>query len=147
MGPAGVLQEIVQLIGKDSLDEAGKVTLDVAKMIREDFLQQNSFTPYDRYCPLWKTIAMIKNIVTYHDLAQKAVTVGMGVSSSTQSALGETERKASLMSIKQHMAPTLAKLSMQKMRDVSNVHEEEENKQYFKDIHDEIIAAFSTLTY
>lgn len=40
--------EIVQLVGKDSLAESDKVTLEVAKMIREDFLAQNSFTPYDR---------------------------------------------------------------------------------------------------
>lgn len=142
------LQEIVQLIGKDSLDESGKVTLEVAKMIKEDFLQQNSFTDYDRYCPLWKTIAMIKNIITFHDLAQKVVTVGTGASSSSsQNTLGETEHKATLAAIREHMAPTLAKMSMMKMRNVSNIHEQEQNEKYFRDLRDEIIAGFSTLTY
>mmetsp|Transcript_30389 Transcript_30389/g.116488 ORF Transcript_30389/g.116488 Transcript_30389/m.116488 type:complete len:277 (-) Transcript_30389:527-1357(-) len=47
------LMEIVQLVGKDSLAESDKVTLEVAKMIREDFLAQNSFTPYDRYESPW----------------------------------------------------------------------------------------------
>lgn len=41
------LQEYVQLVGKDSLSEEQKATLDFAKFIKEDFLQQNAFTPYD----------------------------------------------------------------------------------------------------
>merc|ERR1711998_744442 len=41
------LQEIVQLVGKDSLSEDQKCTLDIAKIIREDFLQQNGFTEFD----------------------------------------------------------------------------------------------------
>merc|ERR1740123_2172588 len=41
------LQEIVQLVGKDSLSEDQKCTLEVAKIIREDFLQQNGFSPHD----------------------------------------------------------------------------------------------------
>jgi V-type H+-transporting ATPase subunit A len=139
------LSEIVQLVGKDSLDESGKVTLDVAKMIREDFLQQNSYTDYDRYCPLWKTIAMIRNIVTFHDLAQKAVTIG--TTSASASALGETEHKASYMHIKSHTADVLAKLSMMKMVNVSKFEEEEEHKQYFRTLNEEVIAAFASLSY
>merc|ERR1719471_2182328 len=46
------LAEIVQLVGKDSLSEDQKVILDTAKILREDFLQQNAFTPYDYMCPL-----------------------------------------------------------------------------------------------
>ena len=38
--------EIVQLVGKDSLSEDQKVTLECAKIIREDFLQQNGFSEY-----------------------------------------------------------------------------------------------------
>merc|ERR1719478_1878943 len=49
------LQEIVQLVGKDSLSEDQKCTLDIAKIIREDFLQQNGFSEYDFRCPLAKT--------------------------------------------------------------------------------------------
>ncbi len=43
------LTEIVQLVGKDSLAESDKITLEVAKILRDDFLQQNGFTPYDRF--------------------------------------------------------------------------------------------------
>merc|ERR1711988_1050612 len=63
------LQEIVQLVGKDSLSEDQKCTLEVAKIIREDFLQQNGFSEYDFMCPLAKTIGMMKVIVTFHDAA------------------------------------------------------------------------------
>jgi V-type H+-transporting ATPase subunit A len=139
------LSEIVQLVGKDSLDESGKVTLDVAKMIREDFLQQNSYTDYDRYCPLWKTIAMVRNIVVFHDLAQKAVTVG--TTSATPSALGEMDHKASFMSIKSHMSDTIARLSMMKMVNVGKADEEEMHKEYFKNLHDEVVSAFASLPF
>merc|ERR1719158_2441650 len=67
------LQEIVQLVGKDSLSEDQKCTLEVAKIIREDFLQQNGFTDYDFMCPLAKTIGMMRVIVGFHDNAQQTM--------------------------------------------------------------------------
>lgn len=67
------LSEIVQLVGKDSLGEGDKITLEVARIIRDDFLQQNAFTEYDAYCPFFKTVLMMQNIILFHNLAQKAV--------------------------------------------------------------------------
>merc|ERR1712063_8285 len=67
------LQEIVQLVGTDSLSEDQKCTLEVAKIIREDFLQQNGFSDYDFFCPLAKTIGMMKVIVGFHESAQKVI--------------------------------------------------------------------------
>lgn len=67
------LTEIVQLVGKDSLAESDKITLEVARIIRDDFLQQNGFTPYDKFCPFYKTVGMLKCIIHFHDAAQKAV--------------------------------------------------------------------------
>lgn len=72
------LQEIVQLVGKDSLSEDQKCTLEIARVIREDFLQQNGFTDYDFRCPLVKTIGMMRCIVSFHDHAQKAIASGTG---------------------------------------------------------------------
>merc|ERR1712118_650671 len=72
------LQEIVQLVGKDSLSEDQKVTLEVARIIREDFLQQNGFTDYDFFCPLAKTIGMMKVICGFHDAAQKVIAESSG---------------------------------------------------------------------
>ena len=45
----------------------------MAKLIKDDFLQQNSYTPYDRYCPFYKTVGMLNNIVTFYNLARQAV--------------------------------------------------------------------------
>ena len=53
------LSEIVQLVGKDSLSDDQKLTLEVAKIIREDFLQQNAFTSWDFTCPLDKSFDQI----------------------------------------------------------------------------------------
>ncbi|KAK9099739.1 hypothetical protein Scep_023169 [Stephania cephalantha] len=49
------LNEIVQLVGKDALAETDKITLETAKLLREDYLAQNAFTPYDKFCPFYKS--------------------------------------------------------------------------------------------
>ena len=72
------LSEIVQLVGKASLAESDKITLEVAKLIKEDFLQQNSYTPYDRFCPFYKTSGMLKNMIGFYDLAKGSVDSAKG---------------------------------------------------------------------
>merc|ERR550514_631254 len=67
------LIEIVQLVGKDSLDELQKTTLEVAKIIKDEFLQQNAFSDYDYNCPLYKTVGMLKNIITYYESCIKVL--------------------------------------------------------------------------
>jgi V-type H+-transporting ATPase subunit A len=67
------LQEIVQLVGKDSLSEDQKVTLEVARLIREDFLSQNAFSSFDYTCPLTKCSGMLRNLVHFYDLSMKAL--------------------------------------------------------------------------
>ena len=54
------LSEMVQLVGKDSLSEDQKLVLENARILREDFLQQNAYTEYDHTCPLEKTVGMLK---------------------------------------------------------------------------------------
>ncbi len=70
------LAEIVQLVGKSALGESDKITLEVARMLKDDFLQQNGMSEYDRFCPFYKTCAMLRNFVGYHDAAIKAVSQG-----------------------------------------------------------------------
>lgn len=72
------LSEIVQLVGKASLAETDKITLEVAKLIKEDFLQQNSYTAYDRFCPFYKSTGMLKNMIGFYDLAKNAVDSAKG---------------------------------------------------------------------
>mmetsp|Transcript_12322 Transcript_12322/g.18459 ORF Transcript_12322/g.18459 Transcript_12322/m.18459 type:complete len:619 (-) Transcript_12322:106-1962(-) len=67
------LTEIVQLVGKDSLSEDQKLTLEVARIIREDFLQQNAFSDYDYTCPLHKSVAVMRCIVHFYDNAVKTI--------------------------------------------------------------------------
>ena len=67
------LIEIVQLVGKDSLGEDQKATLEVAKLIKDEFLQQNAFSEYDYNCPLPKTIGMMKCIVAYYENCKKVL--------------------------------------------------------------------------
>ncbi|MCK9336174.1 MAG: V-type ATP synthase subunit A, partial [Candidatus Cloacimonetes bacterium] len=71
------LLEIVQLVGSDALPEAEQITIEVARMIRELFLQQNGFDPVDTYCDLPKQLDMFKMIRTYADLAYAAQAAGV----------------------------------------------------------------------
>jgi V-type H+-transporting ATPase subunit A len=68
------LSEIVQLVGKDSLDEPQKLILDIAGLIKNDFLQQNGFTEWDKFCPFWKTSWMMRNFIHYYDRAHETLT-------------------------------------------------------------------------
>jgi len=67
------LQEIVQLVGKDSLSEDQRLVLEVAKLIKEDYLQQNGFSVYDKFCPLYKTSRMLRNLALFYNLGIKAI--------------------------------------------------------------------------
>ena len=58
------LQEVVQLVGYDALPEREKNTLDIARMIREDFLQQSAFDEVDQYCSIKKQYGMLKAILS-----------------------------------------------------------------------------------
>ena len=66
------LQETVQLVGKDSLSEDQKVVLETAKIIREDFLQQNAFSEYDYTCPIHKSVDA-QVIIHFYNVALRAL--------------------------------------------------------------------------
>ena len=70
------LQEIVRLVGRDSLSEGDQLKLEVAKSIREDFLQQNAFHDVDTYCPLEKQYKMLDIILSFFEEAKKAMASG-----------------------------------------------------------------------
>jgi len=67
------LEEIVRLVGIDALSSKDRVTLEVARMIREDFLHQIAFDEVDTYTTLRKQNGMLRLIMMYHDLAQEAI--------------------------------------------------------------------------
>ena len=71
------LQEIVQLVGSDALPEKEQITLEVARLIREFFLQQNAFHPVDSFCDLKKTYMLLKTILHYADISYTALENGI----------------------------------------------------------------------
>jgi len=73
------LQEIVQLVGPDALPETEKIILEVARMIREDFLQQFAFDAVDAYCPPKKAYWILKTILAFNDGATQAMSRGVSL--------------------------------------------------------------------
>lgn len=67
------LDEIVRLIGMDALSDNDRLTMEVAKIIREDYLHQNAFHEIDTYASLDKQYKMLKLIRTFNDEARRAV--------------------------------------------------------------------------
>lgn len=75
----GSLLEIIRLVGADSLSSKDRLTLDTAKMIREDFLHQNAFDTVDTYSSLKKQCKMLEVIKLYHDSCMMAISDGIGI--------------------------------------------------------------------
>ncbi len=73
------LQEVVQLVGKDALPEDQQLTLEVARYIREVFLQQDAFHDIDTYCSLDKQYELLRLIRKFNDLAFDALDAGVPV--------------------------------------------------------------------
>ena len=67
------LDEIVRLVGMDALSAKDRLTMETAKMIREDFLHQNAFHEVDTYTSLKKQLAMLKLICGFREKAGEAV--------------------------------------------------------------------------
>ena len=70
------LQEIVKLVGQDALSEDDRLTLETAKMIREDFLQQNAFMDVDSYSSYERQEMLLSIILDYDKLCREAVNQG-----------------------------------------------------------------------
>lgn len=70
------LEEIVRLVGVESLSETDRLKLEVAKMIREDFLQQNAFDDVDTYTSIEKQYGMLSTILYFQDEALEGMRLG-----------------------------------------------------------------------
>ena len=73
------LQEIVQLVGVDALPEREKGVLDVARMLREDYLQQSAYDEVDTYTSIAKQYRMLKAILEFGEREQEAIGRGASV--------------------------------------------------------------------
>ncbi|XP_013399710.1 V-type proton ATPase catalytic subunit A [Lingula anatina] len=127
------LSEIVQLVGKGSLAEADKITLEIAKILKDDFLQQNGYTPYDRYCPFYKTTGMLKNIISFYDMARHAV-----------ETTAQSENKITWGIIREAMGDIMYKLSSMKFKDPVK-DGETKIKADFDELYEEMVQAFRNL--
>nr|WCZ58688.1 V-type proton ATPase catalytic subunit A [Seculamonas ecuadoriensis] len=126
------LQEIVQLVGKDSLAETDKLTLEIAKLIREDFLAQNGYSPHDKYCPFYKTVWMLKCIISFFEIGTKVL---------EQQSL---EGKVTWQQIKNKMSDVLEDLSNMKFQDPHDGQQAIE--EHFRKLHEKIETRFSSLS-
>eukprot|EP00483_Globobulimina_turgida_P005099 UN05109 len=127
------LSEIVQLVGKDSLSEDQKLILEIARILREDFLQQNAYTPYDYTCPLEKTVGMLKTIITYYINAKSLIDNS------------SDEHKITLNQIKLHTEDVLIKIINSKM-DVVPTTKAKDIQNHFRKLTDEIDASFTKIS-
>ena len=128
------LTEIVQLVGKDSLAESDKLVLEVAKIIKDDYLAQNGFSSYDKMCPFYKTMGMTRNIITFYSLALKSI------------ENASAEKKVTMNGIKDAMGGStgvIYKISSMKFLEPSAG--EEANLAALAKLNDEIHAAFRAL--
>lgn len=123
------LQEIVQLVGKDSLSEDQKLIMDITRIIREDYLAQNAYTPYDKFCPFEKSVGMLKCIIKYYEQALRAIE-----NSSEESKLTWNMARAQTEELFQ-------KLPEMKFLDPST-HEPDDIIKHFTNLEEEIVAVF-----
>jgi len=91
------LEEMVRLVGMDALSDADRLTLQVAKMIREDFLHQNAFMEIDTYTSLEKQFKMLHCIIHYHHRCREALKGGAEMDDLTRLPVLEKIARAKLI--------------------------------------------------
>lgn len=73
------LQEMVQLVGPDALQDQERLIIEVGRIIREDFLQQDAFHENDAYCSMQKALGIMRMILNFHRQAEKALAAGASI--------------------------------------------------------------------
>lgn len=114
------LQEIVQLVGSDSLPEKERLTLEVARIIRDGFLQQSAYHPVDSYCSLKKQYHLLKSILRFHELAFQSVEQGASITAIAGLDVKTKLSKAALIEEKQFESE-IKKLNEQMVSDFKSL--------------------------
>ncbi|WFD45193.1 H(+)-transporting two-sector ATPase [Malassezia psittaci] len=122
------LAEIVQLVGKSALGEPDKVTLEVARVMKDDYLQQNGISEYDSYCPFYKTTGMLRNMIEYHEKAQAAINNNPGLT---------------WAKIREHTQDVFYRLTQQKFEDPKEGEETITKK--FEELSNDITESFRSI--
>jgi V/A-type H+-transporting ATPase subunit A len=113
------LEEIVRLVGPEALPEGDKLLLLIARMIREDFLQQSAYHEVDTYCTPAKAGFMLKTITKFYELAQEMLNSGTGIESIRSS-------------------PIVYKIS--RMKDIPNEVFEQRMKELWSEMEESLVA-------
>ena len=120
------LNEIVQLVGKDSLSAKDQITLETARMVREDFLQQNSFVDIDSYSECDRQSKMLAIIREYDKLCRDASERGAGLAALFDIPSREGIGRAKSVPAGEY-AKTYAKLAEDMEREIAAVAEKGED--------------------
>lgn len=88
------LQEVVQLVGPDALQDQERLVIEIGRILRQDFLQQNGFDPVDASCSLQKAYGMLQMIIKLNDTAGKALAAGATVDDLLQDPVMEKVNRA-----------------------------------------------------
>ncbi|KAG0433107.1 hypothetical protein HPB47_020226 [Ixodes persulcatus] len=116
-----------------SLAETDKITLEVARLLKDDFLQQNSYSTYDRFCPFYKSVGMLRNMIGLYDLSRAAV-----------ESTAQSERRITWAIIREALGDLLYQLSAMKFKDPIK-EGEKKIKQDFEELFENIQQAFRNL--
>ncbi len=73
------LQEVVQLVGPDALQDQERLVIEVGRILRQDFLQQNGFDPVDASCSMPKAYGLLQMMISLNDQARRALDGGATV--------------------------------------------------------------------
>ena len=112
------LEEIVRLVGPEAMPEGDKLLLLIARMIREDFLQQSAYHEVDTYCTPAKAGLMLKTIIRFHELAQEMLNSGVSIASI-------------------HSSPIVYRIS--RMKDIPNEAFEQMSKELWSDMEESLV--------
>jgi len=88
------LQEMVQLVGPDALQDHERLVIEIGRIIREGFLQQNAFDENDAYCSMTKAHGMMRMMTDFKDKAEKALKAGVPIDEVIQNPLLEKISRA-----------------------------------------------------
>lgn len=88
------LEEIVQLVGMDSLSQKDRLTMMTARSLRQDYLQQNAFDDVDTYTSRNKQFKMLENILYFDEQAKRALQLGAYLDDITKGTTDMRERIA-----------------------------------------------------
>ncbi len=114
------LQELVRLVGMDSLSAPDRLLLEAARMVREDFLHQNAFDDIDTYTSMHKQALMLETVVEFYQMATDALAKNVDLErildlpireSISRSKLIEESKLDTFNQLKQQMAEQFAALA------------------------------------